>query len=251
MININYNLFNKNEFLSFTKKQKNVYIDNEIFSCKEYKKNNIAYILESKAISNEVYTKFIGNIDLILNNFDYILTHDNSMLKLHEKILWAPASYTWIENPKIMKKNKTLSMISSSKMMCSGHYKRIEWLKKMIGKADIYGRDINPIEKKEQGLNDYMFSIAIENDQYSGYFTEKIIDCFATGTVPVYLGDPSIGEIFNTDGIIVLNESFNPKELNYELYKNMLPAIEDNFERSKIFFNTDIFLQQNYFKWKL
>ena len=54
-----------------------------------------------------------------------------------------------------------------------------------------------------------MFSIAIENASYETYFTEKLLDCFATGTIPVYYGAPDIGDYFNKDGIIDLSEEFD------------------------------------------
>ena len=41
------------------------------------------------------------------------------------------------------------------------------------------------------------------------YFTEKLLDCFATGTIPVYLGAPDIGKVFNIDGIITLSDEFD------------------------------------------
>ena len=41
-----------------------------------------------------------------------------------------------------------------------------------------------------------------------GYFTEKLLDCFLTRTVPVYWGCPDIYEYFDLDGIIHVN---NPK----------------------------------------
>ena len=60
---------------------------------------------------------------------------------------------------------------------------------------------------KEDGLCDYMFSVAIENGEYETYFTEKILDCFATGTIPVYLRAPDIENHFNMDGIITLSDN--------------------------------------------
>jgi hypothetical protein len=51
-------------------------------------------------------------------------------------------------------------------------------------RIDVYGRGISEIPNKEVGLKDYMFSFAVENDTYDTYFTEKILDCFATGTIP-------------------------------------------------------------------
>ena len=75
-----------------------------------------------------------------------------------------------------------------------------------------------------------MFSIAIENGNYETYFTEKLLDCFATGTIPVYLGAPDIGEYFNKDGIIDLTDEFDVSE---EIYYSKMDAIKDNLERAK------------------
>jgi len=46
------------------------------------------------------------------------------------------------------------------------------------------------------------FSIAFENASHSGYTTEKIMQSFAAGTVPVYWGDPSVTESFNAKSFI-------------------------------------------------
>ena len=100
------------------------------------------------------------------------------------------------------------------------------------------------IEKKEEGLCDYMFSIAIENGQYETYFTEKLLDCFATGTIPVYLGAPNIGEYFNKDGIIDLTEEFDVSD---EIYYNKMDAIKDNLERTKKMEILEDFIWENYF----
>ena len=84
---------------------------------------------------------------------------------------------------------------------------------------------------KEMGLNDYCFSVAMENARSPGYFTEKILDCFATGTVPIYYGAPDIGDFFNPDGIIELTDGLDPSLLDRDRYERMLPAVCDNFER--------------------
>ena len=74
--------------------------------------------------------------------------------------------------------------------MCEGHVTRLDWVDRIGDQVDLYGRGFNEIVDKEEGLCDYRFSVAIENGQYKTYFTEKILDCFATGTIPVYLGAP-------------------------------------------------------------
>jgi len=43
----------------------------------------------------------------------------------------------------------------------------------------------------------HKFALCFENDRYPGYCTEKLVDAFASGAVPVYLGDPRVEEMFN------------------------------------------------------
>jgi len=58
-------------------------------------------------------------------------------------------------------------------------------------KASYRGRCERKIEIQKQ----YKFSIAFENcGTMPGLITEKIFDCFAAGTVPVYLGAPNVAE---------------------------------------------------------
>ena len=47
-------------------------------------------------------------------------------------------------------------------------------------------------ESKYQTLSNYSFSLCFENMAMDGYLTEKIFDCFYTGTIPIYLGAPDI-----------------------------------------------------------
>lgn len=43
-------------------------------------------------------------------------------------------------------------------------------------------------------LSKHKFNLCFENGRYPGYITEKIIDCFVAGTVPVYLGAQDIAD---------------------------------------------------------
>jgi hypothetical protein len=95
-----------------------------------------------------------------------------------------------------------------------------------------------------------MFSVAIENASYETYFTEKIQDCFATGTIPIYYGSPDIGKFFNTDGIILLNEDFDISMLTLELYYDKLEAVKDNLERVLSFPVNEDYIYQTYLKDK-
>jgi hypothetical protein len=115
--------------------------------------------------------------------------------------------------------------------MCSGHNYRIDWVNKLHNKLDLYGRGFRTIDKKETALKDYMFSVTIENDEYKTYWSEKILDCFTCGTIPVYHGTHDIGEYFNMDGIILLTDDFDINSLTTEEYNKRIPAIQDNLNR--------------------
>jgi hypothetical protein len=84
----------------------------------------------------------------------------------------------------------------------------------------LFGGGFKEIETKEEGLEDYRFSFAIENCCYDYYFTEKLLDCFLTGTVPIYIGCERIGDIFNSDGIIFLDDKIDIAKFNKELYES-------------------------------
>ncbi len=49
-------------------------------------------------------------------------------------------------------------------------------------------------DSKSEVLSEYNFALCFENMIIKGWVTEKIFDCFFTGTVPIYLGSPDISE---------------------------------------------------------
>lgn len=202
------------------------------------------WLLESKFIKPGLVESIIQNRQLVENTYDTIFTHDQSLLSLGSKFKWVPAQGFWIKEPKIYEKSKMISMIASNKRMCKGHTTRLEWVERLRDQVDLYGRGFNEILHKEEGLCDYMFSVAIENGQYETYFTEKLLDCFATGTIPVYLGAPDIGKYFNKDGIIDLTDEFY---ISDELYHSKMEAIKDNLEIAKKMEVLEDFIYLTYF----
>ena len=226
------------------------YIDNTINKGIQDGRTGLKYLwlLESKYIIPGLVESIIDNRQIVEDTYDIIFTHDQRLLSLGDKYKWVPAQGFWIKDPKIYKKSKMISMISSNKNMCEGHRLRLEWVDRIGDQVDLYGRGFNEIVDKEDGLCDYMFSIAIENGQYETYFTEKLLDCFATGTIPVYLGAPDIGNHFNKDGIIDLTDEFDVSE---EIYYNKMDAIKDNLERAKKMEVLEDFIYENYLKEKI
>jgi hypothetical protein len=58
---------------------------------------------------------------------------------------------------------------------------------------------------KFKASKDFRFVFAFENDLYPGYVTEKVIEAWATGAIPLYWGSDPLGYI-NSEAIINLNE---------------------------------------------
>ena len=52
----------------------------------------------------------------------------------------------------------------------------------------------------------YKFSLAIENGLYPGYITEKVFSGTLAGAVPIYWGNPLVGEDLNLERIFSLHE---------------------------------------------
>ncbi len=59
-------------------------------------------------------------------------------------------------------------------------------------RGPIEGSDDN--NDKLRVLSKYKFSIVYENALFPGYLTEKIFDCFFSGVIPIYLGNPLVLE---------------------------------------------------------
>lgn len=173
-------------------------------------KIKIAWLLEPISISPESYDTIIAK----WWKFDYILTHNNDFLKVlnkakelwpHDsrillkdtKFCWYPFGGCWImpEDRKMIPKTKGISIIASGKNETEGHKLRHEVIKALGDKVDVYGRGYNPIEYKIDALKDYQYSIVIENEKTEGFFTEKLIDCCMTGTIPIYWGCPDIEQL--------------------------------------------------------
>ena len=53
----------------------------------------------------------------------------------------------------------------------------------------------------------YRYGLVFENQQQPGYVTEKLLDCFVAGTVPIYWGAPDVGEVVPAEAMIVMNEN--------------------------------------------
>jgi len=65
----------------------------------------------------------------------------------------------------------------------------IEELKK-FGEVEVFGPYAGrPVKNKYELAKNYKFCLGFENDLFPGYLTEKLLDAYTCGTVPLYWGD--------------------------------------------------------------
>jgi hypothetical protein len=131
--------------------------------------------LESPILNQSFVDIVKSNLGEVLDTYENIFTYSDELLSLHPKFVFSPANGFWIESPNIHEKTKLISMICSSKQGSELQNFRVDFAKKNKTKLDLYGGISNPISNKEFGLNEYMFSVCVENCDYNTNFTEKIL----------------------------------------------------------------------------
>lgn len=208
-----------------------------------------AWLIEPEVIIPKPYAFIRKHYHL----FHKIFTWNQSLLDISNKFQFVPYGTCWINDIECQLYNKTkkVSMMISKKQKTQGHILRHNIFNKFKDSIDVFGRNYKPIENKITALKEYKFHVVVENCKEDYWFTEKIIDCFQTGTIPIYWGCPSIDKFFCGDGIIKFNEQSELEKimptLNDNLYDELASAVRENFIKSKEYVNVDDFIL-NYIK---
>lgn len=205
-------------------------------NCLSYDKNkklNILIFHESPAVLDATNVlKFVEN-----EKCPKVYTKVYSCIKNLQKFSYVeyihPSTGTWIKKPEFLpNKNKLISMVSSANAFLPGHKFRLSILEQVKSFVDVYGRGFNYIENKDDGIRDYYYSIAIENDNTDDYFSEKLTDCFMLCTIPIYWGSNHGYEIFDKKGIISLSSysDLNElKKLDKSYYYDNIDSVINNY----------------------
>lgn len=151
------------------------------------------------------------------------------------------------ENIDISKKKYAISHLAGAKNDTIGHKLRIlfhnnqdklkdypiTFFRSFAQRPHITDYGNNPFigheaERKTDLFLEYQFAIVIENCRQTNGFTEKIIDCLLTKTIPIYWGCDNISNYFDTTGWIIL-ETETVEELQEKL-KILTPEYYDKYK---------------------
>jgi hypothetical protein len=227
-----------------------------------------ALFMESEAIIPECY-KVFNRYPGLDKDFDVIFSHSVDLLDKYKNAKLLPCAGVWygtkdyggvIDKELYKYKTKNISLISSNKRYCKLHDFRLNlaryYKKNHKERVDTYGTfDGGSYVKIADVLEKYRYSIVIENNITPYFFTEKILNCFASMTIPIYIGATKISDFFNTDGIIQIQHleyDYIDKIIahcNEEDYLARLPAMLDNFNRVKEYFCLEDYLYTHYEKY--
>jgi alpha(1,3/1,4) fucosyltransferase len=127
----------------------------------------------------------------------------------------------------ISQKNKFCAMIAGNpEGLRVVLYNSISQYKQVDGYGNMFGNSLR--QSKFDILPEYKFCLCPENSIYDGYVTEKLIDAYAGGTVPIYSGDFSVSVDFDNNAFLNYQEDIRMDWLvehiseldeNIELYR--------------------------------
>ncbi|RTY92257.1 glycosyltransferase family 10 domain-containing protein [Flavobacterium sp. GT3R68] len=179
-------------------------------------KNNIIHLCMEPPNEISKYRQYGNkNVKLIFNQLDI---KKNNVLS-HGALPWhIDKDFDFLTNLKrddIQKENKIV-WVTSNQRTSKGHNVRMDFLDsiKELPFVDVYGRGINPVDSKWDVLYQAKYAIAYENFQSDYYWTEKIMDCYLSYTMPLYFGCNSIDNFFPKDSYIQID----PKDKHADLF---------------------------------
>src|ERR1035437_7458932 len=228
-----------------------ILVDN--FSYTKIPNNTIRII-----IIQEPYEYNLINIVLDKKNdnfYTYVFTYHQQVLDNNKKAIHFLCISTWIKNYQFPEKKFSVSTLVGGKTkpaMEGLDYRHILWHRQneiripkdfylssqyQYGDAD-YQKNLvlgSGLEEKHLMFNNE-FHIVIENTAMRNMFTEKLIDCFQTKTIPIFYGCSNINDFFNIEGMYLVknvDDIINTCNiLTLEIYEKKIEAIEDNYQRS-------------------
>lgn len=225
-------------------------IPTELYIDSPNSSNNDSYKILLVIEPNEVS----GIREIIINNkenFNTILTWDEEILDKCNNSKLFPFGTTWISNYDYnIDKEFKITTLVGGKSYLTGHKLRqkiVDVVDKVNIGIDIFNSrnypypNLSEFKQIESQItkNELFYSqyhIVIENEKHKNYFTEKLIDCFQTKTIPIYYGCPNIGDFFNEKGILTFNDLDGLvnicNRLNEDNYSELQDYINENYELS-------------------
>ncbi len=241
------------------------YTHDEMLHCVGKPTKRYGWLIESEAILPHDYQMFKQHPGLH-QDFDAIFTHSDVLLRDLPNARFAPPAFLWYgtrfggglhADAQYEKKTRLVSFVSSGKAMCLLHEQRLAAARYFLSHPEKHVDVMGTIDGGKsihiaESLSEYAYSVIFENYISSFFFTEKILNCFASMTVPIYWGASKISDFFNPDGILQLKSS-SPEDVEAAIcqcseadYHARLPAIKENYQKVFTYRSGEYYIRKNY-----
>lgn len=194
--------------------------------------NKFVKLVQEPNVKASIFHKFVTSHPRV---FSKVWGHHGSFSRGTRSIRFeetAPLLFPQVHASKgTQPKTQLLSIISSTLSSLPGHKLRNEFIEKVQRfhpelKRHTFGRGRVEVSKKDNALDAYMYSLAIENSQIPSFITEKLLDCILREAVPVYFGAVNVHAFFPEDSVVQI------KSLDELAAKNLLLGLSrDDYNR--------------------
>jgi hypothetical protein len=228
----------------------------------EYNKDNPDYLIFNVFGNQHLNLKYKNAIKIAvltenripdLNEVDYALGHAHiSYLDRYFKysiFMWMSYDHIKEIREEVLKspiRTKFCAAVISNGYWAHFRSKFLNELNK-YKKVDMGGRYRNNIggrvKNKTTFFSSYKFSLAMENSNGDGYISEKLIQSFYSGTIPIYYGDYLIDEYINPKAYILIKG-----EKDIEAKIEYIKSIDKDDEKYKSILRENVIVDNNFTK---
>ena len=176
-------------------------------------------IFEPRAI----HARYYNIIPILRYLYHNILVRDPKLASKYNNVHSLSLAELWVETDNIrlpdFVKKRGISLIASMKKDLEGHKLRHKLIS--FDKSHTHqlltplGRAYEQFGDMVTALAPFQYSVVIENSIEPHYFSEKILNCLACKTIPIYWGHESVKQYFDTSNWLF----FNDLEDGYEKIK--------------------------------
>lgn len=180
-----------------------------------------------------------------LRQFGYVITSQEPEIIDHPGAIYTQPGLRWFYGvgserflthdemsvEDVWNKTKRFSTVCSSKRQRhTTHAQRFrftQYLAQKYSAMDLYGHGIRPVNDKAETIRPYRYHLAIENYIGRHHITEKLMDVYLGGALPLYAGCPNANEYFPEESFISIELS----DFDEAVYKIIQIVESDEFEK--------------------
>jgi hypothetical protein len=222
----------------------------------------ICWLLEPAVILPELYDNLLCQ-EPLSPYLRAVWTHDRAFMRIWKlrhpfcPIRWVPNAMTMIHPPE---RTLGLELAARTGQVCAifSHKRQVPLHRlrhRLMATLDssswiVYGTMPGalpvPQENKARVLVNYRFCVVVENTHAPGYFSEKLLDCFLTGCIPVFYGTVAqLQPYFDTNGVIFWETITDLQRLLYtlEVTPLLVRSRRHNFLKARRYCSVECWLQ--------